>query len=117
MLFLSALIIYASLIPICKGAKREPFGEVHCTQGLHCADYHHAGRAMPITVWSGLSSLPRCALLVARPLQSLKQTFSYLQIQGPHAIQSRMLHRYLHTKKRDHPLPLGDAGLCFTIIP
>ncbi|CAK0760058.1 hypothetical protein CVIRNUC_002740 [Coccomyxa viridis] len=25
-LFLSALIIYASLIPICKGAKREPFG-------------------------------------------------------------------------------------------
>ena len=27
-LFLSALIIYASLIPICKGAKREPFGEL-----------------------------------------------------------------------------------------
>ena len=66
-LFLSALIIYASLIPICKGAKREPFGELQCACAVHCTDSYHAGRAMRDVAWNGPSSLQQCALLAPRP--------------------------------------------------
>ena len=43
--------------------------------------------------------------------------YSYPEIQDMDAKLFGILRRYLHTKKRDYPLPSGDAGLCFTVVP